>query len=337
VIADMGTAMAGLLCAIGVRLGLFAEMARAGAVTSAELAARAGVSERYAREWLGGLASAGYVEADPGGGRFALPPGLAMVLAPGSPLNLAPGWLLLPALAEMIPAVSEAFCAGTGVPPEDYSPELYAAMEQMSAAWFDTMLVQQWLPAVDGMAGRLGEGARVADIGCGHGRALIACARAFPASQFVGYDLFAANIRAAREAADQAGVGDRIRFEQADAAGLTGHYDLVTAFSVLHDAPGLAGLLRAVRDAVAPDGVFLVLEAGPAAGPGGPAGPAATVLYGTSVLYCLPTSLAQGGPGLGTLGLTADRIRQYCGQAGFRSVRPVPQMNPFHALYEIRP
>jgi 2-polyprenyl-3-methyl-5-hydroxy-6-metoxy-1,4-benzoquinol methylase len=338
VIADMGAAMTGILCAIGVRLGLFTEMARAGAVTSAELAGQAGVSERYAREWLYGLASAGYLEADPSGKRFTLPPSLAMIMTPGSPFSLAPGYRLFPALAEMVPSVSEAFRTGTGVPPEEYSAELYAAMEDMSATWFESMLVQQWIPAIDGMADRLGQGARVADIGCGHGRALITCAQAFPASEFVGFDMFASNIGAARLAAEEAGVSDRVWFEQADATtGLTGHYDLVTAFSVLHDAPRPAELLRAVRDAIAPDGVFLLLEANAADRPADSTGPAATVLYATSVLYCLPTSLAEGSPGLGTLGLTPERVRDYCGLAGFRCIRPVPQASPFNALYEIRP
>lgn len=337
VISDMAGAMTGILCAIGVRLGLFTEMARARAVTSAELGSRAGISERYAREWLYGLASAGYLEVDPAGERFTLPVGLAMVTTPGSPLNLAPGFLLVPALAEMVPAVSEAFCAGTGVAQGEYSAELYAAMEQMSATWFETLLVQHWIPAIDGMADRLSEGARVADIGCGQGRALIACATAFPASEFVGYDIFPPNIAAARDAAEQAGVGDRVRFEQADGTELGDHYDLVTAFSVVHDAPRPAELMRAVHEATSPDGVFLLLESNSADQPAGNTGPTATVLYGTSVLYCLPTSLAEGGPGLGALGLTPQRIRDYCGQAGFRSIRPIPQMNPFNALYEIRP
>lgn len=336
-ITDMGAAMAGILCAIGVRLGLFTEMAQAGDVTSAELASRACISERYAREWLYGMASAGYLEADSAGERFTLPTGLAMVTTPGSPLNLAPGFLLLPPLAEMVPVVSEACCTGVGVAQGEYSADLYAAMEAMSATWFETMLVQQWIPAIDGMADRLSEGARAADIGCGHGRALIACATAFSASEFVGYDMFGPNIAAAREAADEAGVGDRVHFEQADATEIGDHYDLVTAFSVVHDASHPADLMRAVHDAVAPDGVFLLMESNAADRPTDNTGPAATVLYATSLLYCLPTSLAEGGPGLGALGLTPQRIREYCGQAGFRSIRPIPQMNPFNALYEIRP
>lgn len=338
VMADMGAATAGLLCAVGVRLGLFGEMARGGAVSSAELASRSGISERYAREWLHGLLSAGYLEADQDGERFTLPQGLAMVTAPGSPFSLAPGYLLLPTLAEMIPRVSEAFRDGTGVAQEEYSADFFAAMEEMSATWLEGALVQQWLPAIDGLTDRLSSGARAADIGCGGGRALITCARAFPASEFTGYDTFAPNIRAAREAAEEAGVADRVTFEQADAeTGLKGHYDLVTAFSVLHDAPRPADLLCAVHDAVTPDGVLLLLEANGADRPAVNAGPAATVLYATSVLYCLPTSLADGGPGLGTLGLTPQRIREYCGQAGFRLIRTVPQANPFHAVYEIRP
>jgi SAM-dependent methyltransferase len=343
---DMRAAMTGILCAIGVRLGLFAEMAAAGAVTgaatsavtSAELAVRAGISERYAREWLYGLASAGYIERAPDGERFTIPPGLAMIMTPGSPFNMAPGYLMLPAIAQMVDTVSEAFRTGAGVPQDEYPAELYAAMEEMSATWFQGMLVQEWIPAIPGMAARLSQGARVADIGCGRGQALITLAQAFPASEFIGYDAFGPNIEAAIEAATDAEVIDRIRFEQADATtALTGHFDLITAFSVVHDSPRPAELLRVIRNSVAPDGVFLLLEANCADEPADNTGPAATVLYATSVLYCLPTSLAEGGPGLGTLGLSPERLREYCGQAGFRSIRRVPQLSPFNAIYEIRP
>ncbi|MDH2429186.1 methyltransferase [Sphaerisporangium sp. TRM90804] len=339
VMRDMGGAMTGLLCAIGGRLGLFRELAASGPSTSAELAARTELDERHVREWLLGLTAAGYLEADRASGRFVLPPALAMVVAAeGSPFDLSAGYQLIPALAGMVGDVCESFVTGEGVAQDRYPAELYQAMEEMSASWFDTMLVQQWIPAIDGLPARLQRGGRVADIGCGHGRALIACARAFPESRFVGFDAYGPNVEEAREAAEEAGVADRVTFKRRDATGgLRGTFDLVTAFSVLHDAPEPLPLLRAVHRAVAPDGVFLLLESAAADDPVDNAGPSATVLYGTSLLYCLPASLAEGGPGLGTLGLPPARIREYCGQAGFRSIRALPSANPFNALYEIRP
>jgi 2-polyprenyl-3-methyl-5-hydroxy-6-metoxy-1,4-benzoquinol methylase len=211
-------------------------------------------------------------------------------------------------------------------------------MEGMSATWLDSMLVGHWLPAVPGMVPRLAEGARVADVGCGGGHALVLLATAFPNSRFVGYDAFGENVARARASAAAAGVSDRVAFVEAEATGsLDGPFDLVTAFDVLHDAPNLDGLLRSIRTSLCPDGVLLVLESQGTDDPVDNRGPAATVLYATSVLYCVPTSLAEGGEGLGTLGLPAGQIRDHCGRAGFRSVRPVPGMGPFNALYEVRP
>lgn len=337
VMRDMSGAMTGIMCAIGVRLGLFRAMAMSGPVTSGELAARTGLDERYVREWLHGLASAGYLEA--AHGAFLLPAELAMVIAvDGSPFDLSAGYELMPALAGMTGEVCEAFATGAGVGQDRYPAEFYQAMERMSASWFDSMLLQRWIPLLGDVAARLQRGGKAADIGCGHGRAVITMALAFPESEFTGYDAYGPNVEAAREAARDAGVADRVRFVRKDATkGLRGHYDLVTAFSVLHDAPSPVELLRAVHGAVAPDGVFLLLESAAADDPVDNTGPASTVLYGTSLLYCLPASLAEGGPGLGTLGLPPARIREYCGQAGFRSVRALPSANPFNALYEIRP
>jgi 2-polyprenyl-3-methyl-5-hydroxy-6-metoxy-1,4-benzoquinol methylase len=339
VMGDISGAMVSLLCAVGGRLRLFHQMAEAGPVTSAELAARAQLDERYVREWLHGLASAGYLEVNRSTEQFTLPPGLAMVVAnDGSPCNLAPGYRLIPVMAQAVEPVAEAFRRGGGVPQDHYSAELYDAMEEMSGTWLELLLVQQWIPAVDGLVSRLEEGARVADIGCGHGRALILCAQAFPESEFVGYDKYGPNVEAAQAAAEAAGVADRVRFVCADATeALSGYFDVVTAFSVLHDAPDPAALLRAIRSAVEPDGVFLLLESNGTDQPLDNVGQTSTVLFASSLLYCLPTSLADGGPGLGTLGLSPQRVREYCGQAGFRSIRQVPNANPFNALYDIRP
>lgn len=338
VMADVGAAMTTVLCSIGTRLGLFAELAAGGALTSAELAARRRLDERSVREWMYGMASAGYLEADPAGERFALPAGLAMVLGDSSPISLAPGFRLFTAMAQMTDPVVEAFRGDGAVQQDRYPGDLFDAMEQMSANWLETMLVQAWIPAVDGLVDRLRRGAQVADIGCGHGRAVILCARAFPESTFAGFDQFGPNVEHARAAAAAAGVDGRVRFIEADATtSLSGHYDLVTAFSVLHDAPDPVGLLRSVREVIDPDGVLLLLESNVADRPIDNAGPNATILYGTSVLYCLPTSRAGGGPGLGTLGLSPARLRALCGDAGFRSVRQLPAGNPMNSVYEVRP
>ncbi|MGH3829123.1 MAG: class I SAM-dependent methyltransferase [Pseudonocardiaceae bacterium] len=339
IMGDMSGAMVSIMCVLGDRLGLFEELGAAGPATSAELAARTGMSERYLREWLYCLASAGYLEADSAGERFFLPPEHALTLtAEGSPFCLGGSYQLLAAFCGMITPVAHAFSTGDGVPLESYDTDLYEGMQRLSATWFDNMLVQQWIPAVEGLSAKLQSGVRVADIGCGAGRALLRLAAAFPHSRFVGYDRLRSNIERARTAAQAAGAAESVQFEQGDALRmLSGRYHLITAFDVLHDLPDPVGLLRQVGHVLDPDGVLLLLESNCADRPSDNRGPATTILYATSVLFCVPTSLADGGAGLGTMGLPPAKVHELCTEAGLTSVHQVPVMNPFNALYVVRP
>lgn len=339
VVNDLSGAMTGVLCAVGVRLGLFTELADGGPVSAPELAARTGLGERHLSEWLRGLAAAGYVERA-GDGRFALPPAQAAVLGtPGSPLNMSAGFALLAALAASVDVAVEAFQTDSGVPQERYPANLVPAMEHMSASWLDTMLVQQWLPAIDGLVANLAAGGTVADIGCGGGRALVLLAQEIPKAHLIGFDLHEGSVARARQAAEQAGVADRVRIEHGDGtAGLPEGLDLVTLFDVLHDAPDPEGLLRAIRSALHPEqGVLLVLESRAQDDEAANVGPAAAILYATSTLYCVPTALADGGPGLGTLGLPPRQMERLATAAGFAGVEPIPIASPFNTLYALRP
>ncbi|MEU4445539.1 methyltransferase [Actinosynnema sp. NPDC050801] len=339
VMDDLGGAMTGLLGALGVRLGLFGALA-GGPATAGELAARTELSERYVREWSWGMANAGYLEVDDADGRFRLPAAHAAVLAfENSPFHLGAGYELLTPMARMVEDVAEAFRTGEGIAHERYPDSLAAAMERMSATWLDGQLVDSWLPAVDGVVARLDRGGAAADVGSGGGRALIALARRFEHARFVGFDLHAPNVKRAAQAAEQAGVGERVRFENVDATtGLSGPLDLVTMFDVLHDAPDPAALLRAAHEALAPSGgVLLVLESRAAADPRDNAGPLGTILAATSTLYCVPTALADGGPALGTLGLPYPRLAELAAEAGFRSVVEVPVQSPQNSLFALRP
>lgn len=340
VVDDLSRATASVLCALGSRLGLFEELARGGPATPAELFTRTGLAERYVLEWARGLTSAGYLEHDVTTDRFALPPGAAAVLGfEGSPMSMAAGYELLLPLAQAVDVVADAFYTGDGVAQNRYPEALFTAMERMSETWLDTLLVQAWIAAVPGLADRLASDGKIAEVGCGGGRALVVLAQAFPRARLVGYELDPASLGRAREMVRRSGVADRIDLEYGDAAdALAGSVDLVTMFDVLHDAPDPERLLRAAHRALVDrDGVLLVLEGRAGDEPGGNRGSVATILYTTSTLYCVPTALSDGGPGLGTLGLPPERLRAYSEAAGFTRCEEVPTANPFNALYALRP
>nr|AME18009.1 putative methyltransferase [Streptomyces sp. CB03234] len=347
---DMGGGMVSIMCALGDQLGLFRALAEQGPSGSADLASRTGLDERYVREWLLCLSSAGYVTVDPGdpdgtgdGGadRFTLPAEHAAVVAfEESPFFMGGASRLVPALAAMSDALVEAFRTGAGVPQERYPAALYRTMWQMSSSWLNTLLLPQWIPAIDGLAKRLESGAPVAHVGSGGGRALVLLAQAFPNCRCTGYDRLRLNVERARQEAADAGVTDRVEIVEGDAERLlpaTGDHALVMCFDVLHDAPDPAAALRAVRGALAPDGVFLLLESNGADRPADNSGSAAAMLYGASVLYSVPASRAAGGAALGLMGLPPGKVRALCAEAGLRSVKRLPSPTPLNALYEIRP
>ena len=337
-LGDTSGLMTTVLAAIGDRLGLFKALAADGPATSAELATRAGVNERYTREWLGGMASAGYLEYAPASGRFTLPPEHAPVLAQeAGPVFFGGVHEEILGTLPAIPRVIEAFRRGGGVPQSAYGEELYEGIERFTAGWFENLLLPVWLPAVPAAQVKLERGCRVADVGCGRGRAVIALAQAYPAGRYTGFDVHGPTIAQARANATAAGVADRVTFVQLDAAhGLPEQYDLITTFDVVHDAVDPRGLLRAIRSALAADGRYLCLEINCSARLEENAGPLGALFHGFSLLYCMTSSLAAGGEGLGTVGLPEPALRELASEAGFGSIERVPLENPFNSLYVAR-
>jgi SAM-dependent methyltransferase len=334
---DGAGTFAGAMTVIGDRLGLFRALDDDGPATAAELAQRTDVDERYALEWLRGMRAAGYLE-DGDDGRFVLPPEHAQVLAAeGGPFFLAGAFELTFAYLQTVEAVIEAFRSGGGVPQSEYPETTWTAMARFSRPIYDNLLVQQWVPAVAGLTERLESGVSWADVGCGSGRAVLRLAEAFPNSTFTGYDQFDGQLALAREAAAAAGVSDRVRFELLDAAdGIPERFDVISTFDVVHDAADPEGLVGAIHDALGDDGLYLVVEMSSADDPAGNIGPQATLMYGVSILYCMTTSLAQHGHGLGTLGLPEARLRELCGRSGFEQCVRLPVEDPFNAIYEVR-
>jgi 2-polyprenyl-3-methyl-5-hydroxy-6-metoxy-1,4-benzoquinol methylase len=327
------------MASIGDRLGLFKDLATHGASTSAELAARTGTQERYVREWLGAMGNAGYLEYDPLTLRYTLPPEHAPVLAQESgPIFFGGVHQEFVGLLGPFEQLLGHIRSGGGLDLDDYSDATYDGIDRFTSGWFENLLVPVWLPLVPSVTTKLQSGARVADVGCGRGRALIKLAQTFPESHFVGYDIHGPNVDRAIENVRAAGLSERITIRHADASvGLSGRYDLVTTFDVVHDAVNPRGMLRAIRESLQPDGTYLCLEINCSDKPEQNQGPIGALLQSCSVLLCLPLSLARNGEGLGTLGLHEPKLRELAAEAGFSSVRRVPMDNPFNNLYELKP
>lgn len=338
VIGDVSATMSTLLATIGDRLGLFKDLAQNGPSTSDELAARAQVQERYAREWLGGMANAGYLEYEPTNGRFRLPAEHSAALAQeDGPFFCGGFYGMLPAMVGILDPLTKAFREGGGVPQSSYHTSFWDGLERFTGVWFENLLLQQWIPAMPNVEEKLKKCADVADVGCGRGRAVIKLAQEFPNSRFVGYDVFSPAVEEARERAKAAGVGDRVTFQHLDASkGMPQKFDVISTFDVVHDAVDPLALLKQIKAALNSDGSYVCLDVNCGGRLEENAGPFGAMFHGVSVLYCMTTSLANGGAGLGTLGFHEGKVRELCTAAGFSNVRRVPIENPFNSLYEIR-
>ena len=339
VIGDLSAAMVGLLCALGDRLGILKDLAAHDWTTSEDLASRVGMDVRYAREWMNAIACAGYIEFDAAKQAFRMTHEFALLLADEqSAMFMGGAYQLLLGLSAPLGQLAMAFRRGGGVSQSAYDDNLRVGMERMSAPWFEHLLVQQWIGGLPYVREKLADGAEAADIGCGTGRALIKLAKTFPRSRFVGYDICQPALDRAKRNAEIAGVANRVRFEAHDVSlGLPARYDLVTTFNSVHDMVDTHTALTAIRKALRDDGTYLLLETRCAPNLEGNIGPFGAIMYGTSLLYNMPVAIANGGTGIGTMGLPAPRLRELCEAAGFGKVRQLPVMNPFHALFEMRP
>ena len=337
-VVDMGAAISGLLLHIGDRLGLYKAMAGAGPVTSSTLAARTGTAERYVREWLGNQAAGGYVVHDPADGTFELPPEQAMVVAEeDSPVFLGGAFESIASCYADHDLFVDAFRTGAGVGWQEHDERLFSGVLRLFRPGYAAHLVDEWLPALDGVVEKLRAGASVADVGCGLGASTIIMAQAFQRSTFAGFDIHEPSIDAARKAAIEAGVDLRARFDVATAKELPGSgYDLVCMFDCLHDMGDPVGAARRIRQALAPDGTLLLVE--PLAGDGleHNLNPVGRAFYGLSTVICTPNSLAQE-IGLG-LGAQAGELQlaEVLREAGFSHVR-LATKTPFNLILEARP
>lgn len=331
------TASAGLVV-MGDKLGLYKAMAGAGPVTPDELAARTGTNERLVREWLCNQAAGGFVDYDPDGGVFTLPPEQAYVLAdPSAPVDLAGAYRLILSCLRDEPKITEAFRHGDGLAWNDHDAELFGGTDRFFAPGYRATLVSAWIPTLTGVVAKLEAGARVADIGCGFGSSTIIMAEAYPRSTFTGFDFHAESIGAARQKAADAGVVGRVRFEVAETTDFPGApYDLITTFDTLHDTGDPAGFAAHVLRSLTTDGTWMIVE--PRAGDRleDNLNPVGRLYYAASTVICVPCAQSQSGSH--TLGAQAGeaRLRAVATGAGFTRFRRAAE-GPFNLVLEARP
>ena len=310
-----------LMISVGHRTGLFDTLAGLAPSTSHEIAEAAGLDERYVREWLAAMAVGGIVLYDPVRERYRLPPEhSAFLTRAATPDNLAVLMQYFAVLGSVEDDVVRCFREGGGVPYSRFA-RFHEVMAEDSGQVVDGILVDRVLPLVPGLPERLAEGIDVLDVGCGSGRAMVRLAEEFPASRFTGIDFSAEAIERARAAARERGV-ENVRFEVRDAAQLDEPegYDLVTTFDAVHDQADPARVLRAIRRAVRPGGVYLMQDiAGSSRLEANFDHPIAPLLYAVSCMHCMTVSLAEGGEGLGTM-WGEEKALEMLDEAGFGAV-----------------
>jgi 2-polyprenyl-3-methyl-5-hydroxy-6-metoxy-1,4-benzoquinol methylase len=340
-VSDYNAAMASALVYIGDRNNLFTAMAGAGPLTPKDLASKTGQSARYIKEWLAAMAVSGYVEFDPDTEEFTLPAEQAFCLAnPDSPAYFSGLFEMLPTWYRNAGKVADAFKTGTGVPQKEYGEEFWHGFERFTRAQFVNHLVQDWIAGIEGLDARLRAGARVADVGSGNGQACLILAEAYPNSSFTGFDDYPLAIHNARRRLAATNLKDRVHFELHDVVeGISGQYDLITTFDTVHDMVNPVGSLTNIRKALAPDGVLLWTEfnvSGDLAENLENPLNLAKFTYSASTLYCMTTSLAEGGAGIGT-SMGPHKAEELADEAGFGSFRRLPIEDPFTAVFEARP
>lgn len=337
-VTDMGAIISAPLFVIGERLGLYKAMAGAGPLTSGEVAERAGVPERNVREWLGNQAAGGYVTYDPQRDRYTLPNEQALALADeDSPFYILGLYDSIASIYADEDRILEAFRSGEGMGWHEHDRRLFRGTERFFRPGYRAHLVDEWIPSLYGVKDKLERGAKVADIGCGHGASTIIMAEAFPNASFFGFDYHASSIDRARRAAKEAGVADRVEFEVASAKEYPGHdYDLVCVFDCLHDMGDPVGASAHVRDTLAPDGAWMIVEPYANDHVEQNLTPVGRVFYGASTVICTPASLSQEvGLALGAQAGEA-RLREVLGQGGFGRVRRAAE-TPFNMILEAKP
>lgn len=336
VVGDFGASLSSSLAYLGQKLGLYDAMVTAGSVTPAELAQQTNTNERYVREWLVNQAAGGYVDYDSATGRYGLAPEQAAALTDqDSPFFVGGGFFVIKAMTQAVERIESHFRNGGGMFWGEHHPDLFIGTERFFRPGYSAHLIASWIPSLTGIEEKLKTGAKVADVGCGHGASTIIMARAYPDSEFWAFDNHELSIKSAKERANAAGVADRIRFEVANAQSLPDNqYTLITFFDCLHDMGDPVGACKRAAEVLAPDGSVLIVE--PMAGNSIEENfnPIGRTFAGASTLCCTSNSLASDGPALGAVATEAS-IRDTVLAGGFKEFRRAAE-TPFNRVFEAR-
>lgn len=337
-IGELSAGYGGVMVSLGDKLGLYRAMDGAGPLSSQELAKRTGCAERYVREWLNSQAAGGYVVYHAKSGTYELTPELAHILADkNSPVFLPVAWQVVASMWADEGKALDAFKTGKGVSWGDHDERLYCGVAAFYRNAYRGSLVSEWLPALDGVTAKLERGAKVADVGCGHGHSTVLMAQAYPKSKFWGFDAHEDSIKSAREVAKAAGVADRVTFEVADASAYPRHnYDLICFFDCLHDMGRPVDAAAHAQKALAKDGTVMLVE--PSAGDRveDNINPIGRLYYAASTTLCCAHAISENGTHV--LGAQAGQAQlgHVFEKAGFSRFRTAMR-TPFNLILEARP
>jgi len=337
VVTELGAGLGFPMHRLGDQLGIWKAMAGAGPLTATEVAERCGCHERYIQEWLAAETTGGYIGYDADAKTYTLSDEVAFAMADeSSPVFLGGAWQVATSVFESLPKLAEAYKTGEGVAWADHTHNLFEGVERFFRPGYNANLVSSWLPSLEGVVKKLEEGAKVADVGCGHGASTIIMAQAFPNSTFTGFDYHDASIVAARKEAADAGVADRVSFEVAPAQSYPGNdYDLVTFFDCLHDMGDPDGAARHVKSTLAKGGTWMLVEPYSNGDLVADSNPVGRVFYASSASICLPASLAdKGRRGLGNQ-VGDSEWESILAECGFSHCRRAAE-TPFNRVFEVR-
>ena len=336
VVGDFGASLSAALVYIGQKLGLYKALADRGPMTPAELAQQTNTNERYVREWLINQAAGGYADYDAASGRYSLSPEQATALTDElSPFYVGGGFFVVRAMTHAVDKIENYFRDGGGMLWGDHHPDLFIGTERFFRPGYSAHLVATWIPSLQGIEAKLKAGGKVADVGCGHGASTIIMAHAYPNSEFWAFDNHPSSIQHAREAAQAAGVADRVHFEVVSAQAIPDNqYDLIAFFDCLHDMGDPIGACKRAQEVLSPDGSVLIVE--PMAGDSVEENfnPIGRTFAAASTLCCTSNSLALKGPALGAVA-SEPALRDTVLAGGFKDFKRTTE-TPFNRIFEAR-